>query len=154
MGGRRRNIQEYQKMLHEYKKRRNVYMLKYGVDSKEYLNCRRQIHNIHRAINRWYKRKQMMDSLRDKIKEFIGVDVSIKLLKGKQDLTKKVAKAIFVKYGMQNGISGTDIGNYVGYADPSVCASRLRTKFTKSFKDNDYNKQMYHGFLKFIKRKD
>lgn len=154
MGGRRRNIQEYQKMLHEYKKRRKDYMSKYGVLDKRYLNCRRQIHNIHRAINRWYKRKELMDSLRDNIYEFMGVDVSVKLLKGKQDLIKKTAKSIFVKYGMQNGISGTDIGNYVGYSHASVCASRLRTKFTKSFKTNDYNKQTYHSFIKFIKRKD
>ena len=153
MAGRRRNIQEYQKLLHEYSKRREFYLSEYGSKDARYLNCRKKIHNCNRAINRFHKRKKEIKKIALRIKEFIGVDVRDKLKRSWQTKEQKAARGIFFKYGMQSGIIGRELAEYLGLKCTVGYPSTYRMKFTRSFKTNKYNKEMYHRFLKFIKEK-
>lgn len=151
MGGVHRDIQQYQKIIHEYNKRRAIYKEKYGRESLQYTRLSAKVYNYNKAVKRIKNINDRIKKLSNDIYEFMGQDIQ----RTKDPKTKegKAAKGIFLKYGMQNGLYGVDLGKYIGIKG-DWSAARYRIRFTKSFSTNNYNKQTYHSFLKFIKRKN
>ena len=143
----------YQQCIHMYLKRRDGYKEKYGVRSERYLELskgiNRKLSSYRRAIKRIEARDLIIKNLADKIYEFCGVSVWLSI--NKKDDNVEVAKNLFVKWGMENGIQGILLNRYIG-GKGSWTASRRRMKFTKSFLFNANNKEMWMRFKVFMVR--
>jgi len=150
MGGKHRNISQYRSLANSYKARSLAYREKYGDSSPQYLAARDKAYNFNKAVKRAQNLNNRIAELAEDIKEFMGEDV--KRTKDPKTKEGKAAKGIFIKYGMQNGIKGLFLGNYIGLKG-NWSASRYRIRFTKSFSKNNYNREMYYRFLEFKKRK-
>lgn len=142
---------EYQKSIWKYHLRRESYKAKYGKTSETYLKLSRSIQlkldTWKKAIKRIEIRDNLIKEIDDNITEFIGKS-PYKSIHSTDQLTI-VAKNIFFKYGIENGISGVYLADYAGLKY-RIDASRYRLQFTRSFKTNKYNLEMWHRFKDYL----
>jgi len=135
----------YQRSIWKYEQRRKVLKGVYGRTSeygKRVKHITKKISTWKREIRRIDERVKKIPEIYKAVKDFFGIDIRVK------GTTKKYSIAIscYYKYGMENGISGADLARYigrVGLKQPSF----QRLKFTRSFKTNQSNKQIYHNFV-------
>lgn len=150
----------YQKMLWTYEKRRSS-MKKSAHESDikfrqrwERMTLKMTI--IKRAIKRFEKKKEFLDSVNKQMIEFNGV--SLFKIGGKLgNHTGKwkdvdISKKIFYKYCIEMGVRGNYIADYCGLKKMDV-PSDSRRVFTRSFKTNQNNRDAYHKFIQFINNK-
>lgn len=143
---------EYVSHIWEYKKRRNVV-------AKRIIADRKQVTQLQKKINRWANQIKIIDKRNDKIKsidnaikDFLGVSVKGRGIDTSSKNTHlQLAKKIFYKYGIEQGINGAFLCKYTDTTNP-YSASRSRILFTQSFQDNKENSEMYHRFLAHLKR--
>ncbi len=154
MGGIKKTINGNQKNIAEYIKRREEFRKIYGVGSLEY---RERVRKINIKIGNWRRTLRRQKELRNKIDElilniktFMGYDL-FKNNKSPKTKEGKCAKGIYFKYGIENKFYGTDLSNRIGLKGDWT-ASKYRRRFTRSFKTNKYNREMYHRFLNYIKQ--
>lgn len=145
----------------EYERRRQKVKEKYGRTS-EY---KQRVKKIQTKIGGWNRDIKRIDERNNKIRAignalstFIGYNV--KDMGGEDSSyggfitntlmqTANLAACIFSKYGMENGIAGNFLSEYMNR--PSVTASRLRLSFTRSWTKDPTKKDMYLRFKEYIK---
>lgn len=154
LGQSRKTIEEYRSMISVYERRRGVLRQKYGVGTDEYRKrvkyINQRIGTFKKGIKRLLAVKEKLNKIRLAIDDFMGIDVrNTKFAQSKGGI---IAKGIFFKYCMEHGISGKYPNEYVGNKSPYT-ASRIRKRFSLSFKVKKENKELYHKFLKFMKDK-
>lgn len=143
----------YQQCIVQYVIRRNEYKLKYGVRSKKFSLLSKRINKKLSCWRRAIKRIEIWDAeifkLDQKITEFIGRSVFGSIFS--KDKQMILAKNLFVKYGMENGVQGVLLCEYMG-GKGKWTASKRRMKFTKTLSTNIYNKEMWLRFNEFMNR--
>lgn len=144
-----------QQKIHIYKERRNKLRQKYGVSERrkapdEYM---RKISNINRKIRSWNQllgtideRKIAAIAIANHICYFMGVNV--KNIGGKKDFNSMIAKGLYSKYGMENGICGKVLSEYMNLS--SKTAPRLRMGFTRMLSVREY-KEKWLSFKNYMK---
>lgn len=151
MPGKHKTINHYQRLIHTYSERAELYKQRYGVQSKPYINARNKVALYKRGERRGLIKREKIRKFALLIKDYIGVDVTKS--KDPKKIDAKIAKGIFIKYGMQNGFTGTDLGEYIGLKG-RWSASKFRIRFTRQITQNKTYKEYYYGFLEYIKRND
>ena len=63
----------------------------------------------------------------------------------------KRIRGLFFKFGLEHGMVGKLMGEYVGTKNPNT-PSRIRSEFTQSFKKTPENKELYYRFKEFVNR--
>lgn len=137
------------KMIWEYEKRREELRKKYGAWNKKLpKGYKEKVKRINDSLENWRKGIRDIDSRNNKIialgnevAYFTGFNVKGSASKRCGDL----AKGIFCKWGMENKIPGVLLAEYMGNDAPMV-ASRQRMRFTRSFKSNQKNKDLWVRF--------
>lgn len=137
---------QYYTMVWQYKKRR--YELKNKYTGREYTKRRLR---LQRKINTWKCQIKRIDSRNKRIKRLaLAVNKyfgqNIKNIVCKKD--HWLAMNVFYKYGIEDGIQGVFLAQYLKRKDYSM-PSRLRLKFTKSFRTDKTNREEYHKFKKY-----
>ena len=132
----------YDKMLHEYERR-----IRNHIEATTRL--RRKVRILKKSIKRQEDRNNKLHQINKYVRQFTGHSVqNIGGFTGnKKELN--LAKNLFYKYCLENGIQGNFVAKFCGmkYTDT---VSKGRLNFTRSFKTNQYNKEQYHRFLEFI----
>lgn len=143
----------YQQCIHMYLKRREEYKNKYGKTSKRYLQLSKGIQrklDIWRgAIRRIEKRDVRIKSIDDRVLEFIGKSAYNSV--GTKDELVILARNLFIRYGIENGIQGVFLADYVNLKFRQD-ASRYRLQFIRSFPKNRNNKEIWYRFQEFMNR--
>lgn len=145
---------ERDKLYHHilnYKKRIEEKKKKYG---RWYPGARRMNSKIttwKQHIKRIERRDLEMRKLDNYLKEFLGFSVKDTCEKNslKQPHELRLARKIFYKYGLENGLRGNWLARYVGAKDKAT-PSRGRLEFTRSFKTNRGNKEMWERFKSYL----
>jgi len=148
--GQKKNKNEYQKAIWVYEKRRQELRVKYAGNRKEY---GKRVATISRKINHWKfaikrieKREAILNNWNEKIYQFLGCYV--KNSAGKRNNTIVTARNIFFKQGRGNGINGRVLSEYCGMH--KITASVNRFKFTRSFKTNKENLDIWKRWQKYL----
>lgn len=146
----------YEKILFTYVQRRSMLYIKYILNDKNFdykeksKNLSRKIKTCISAIRKYQHRQNSLETTNYYMKEFLGVDMKrIGSHVGKNE-QKLIAKNIFYKYLLDNGMNARYIAEYCGIKQQDNI-TRTRRNFQKSFQTNEYNRQYYHKFISFIK---
>ena len=139
MGGKKQNINDYQRMLSTYLDRRRKMQIK--------------IDKLRKAIKIRTCRRDKMYLICDVIKDFSGVDL-LKISKCSKVRTdiERFALRSFFKYGMDNGIIGSELSLFLGF-ETKAMASIERMKFVRSFKKDKSSREMYHKLIKICNKR-
>lgn len=143
------------KQIWKYKQRREEKRKKFGV-----VNGRRApeeykiaVHNINNKIRNWEKSIRMIDkrnnqmiAIANHIAYFSGINVKNSVNYTSQK--HKLARNIFYKFGLENGIPATCLASYVG-ATRGDTVARGRKRFTKTFSTHPENKQKWLNFKNY-----
>lgn len=154
--------------LWTYKKRRDKLREKHGIKSKnQRFNPNMEAYNkdvarINQSIINLTARIKRIEQLSDRIKvlydavvKFTGTPLkgvkSPKNVKnGALSTDIGIAKALYYKYGLENGIENSQLRSYIGKGYYKE-AARYRTMLTKSFATNTKNKEIWLNFKRFMK---
>lgn len=150
----------YVTMVWQYKNRREALRQQYPLSktfpTKRPEEYKRKAWRLDRKIKIWQKQIRNMDVVQNKIialgnaiAYFTGCNV--KSSGGTQGVKRMLlARSLFFKWGLENGIEGTSLMKYTG--DTSVnTAARLRYSFTQSFGEGKENKDTWERFKIYIK---
>lgn len=136
MGGKKLNINDYQRMLSTYLERRR--------------RMNEKIARLREAIKNRKIRKDNLDFYRNICIEYFGVDINkINRYSKKRTESERIAIRSFCRYGIENGIAGSDISRYLGYKNIGFAASE-RMKLLKQFKKDEQARQTYRKFAMFM----
>lgn len=146
----------YQSMLHTYIQRRSEYKKRPNESDEKFKKRKHKlkvkIGTFQKAIKRIEQREKQMDEIANLIQRFMGV--KLKLIGRFGGKNEVLAKNIFYKYSLQNsGLRGSDLAWYIGIKTKDQ-PNTQRMVFTRSFNTNKENKEAYHRFIEFTKRKD
>lgn len=151
----------YYTMIWMYKKRRDELRKQFGITvvhnghkkwSDEY---KEKSKNLTRKIGTWTRQIKRIDDLTEKLHKiemavihFTGQQISGQVGQ-KVTSSVKLAKSIYYKFGLENGIEGTILCGKIGSHEkqPSI----YRTRFTKSFQTNPKNKEIWLQFKDFYR---
>jgi len=150
------NKNEIQSKIWTYVKRREQLRLKYGVEERKKApeEYKKAVKTINNRLDLW--RRKMVDIDKRRIQTiaianavacFTGFDVKNSVDKKTNDYN--ISRSLFIKYGMESGITGVLLAEYVGTTNRSY-ASNVRLSFTRSFATNPDNRELYKRFLKHI----
>jgi hypothetical protein len=151
---------DYQKYISTYLQRREIIRKKFNVINGnsaciEYheavKNINKKIQNWRKQIRRIKKREKLIKELDNKIIEFMGASVKNTIYKN--DKISNISRFIFYKYGLESGINGILLSQYVGSKRKEL-AGNGRKRFNKSFIKNEYNKEIWYRFKEFINKYD
>lgn len=139
MGGKKQNINDYQRMLSTYLSRRR--------------KMNDKIQRLREAIKNRTGQRDKMYVICDAIKDYLGVDLICidKYPKYRTD-TEWLALRSFFKYGMDNGLVGSELSLFLGFETKEM-ASRERMKLTRSFKTKKENREVYHKLIKICNKR-
>lgn len=132
-------------MLHVYKKRRLTALDKTRINSR--------IKTCKKAIKRIEDRESKVKRLDALVMEFFDV-VSMRGSNSAGRVSDDLfllARKVFYKYGMENGIKGSQLERYTGAS--SWTAGRSRMQFTRSFTNNKNNYEKWKQFAEYQKMK-
>lgn len=155
---------DYVAAIHVYEKRREKLRKKYGVTRRTSKNPNlaiygEQVFRINRKLDGWRNAVRRIDRVNNRLseinsllKKFMGI--SVKNVGFPRALYYKrpeivIAKRIFFKYCLENGLPARYIALYTNSTSPTP--ARVRIYFTRSFKTNLYHREIYHEFLDFVK---
>lgn len=148
MGGNRhytlRDKHCIQVKLSTYLKRRDENKLRKA--KVEYLTKR--IYSFRRSLKRLKIEEEEVKVLASKVEDFTGIRIW-KNSGRSVDKKTHVARGIFCKYGIDNGIKGANIAWYLNYNNSETAYIR-RTDFQKSFDKNTDNLRRYKNFKTYI----
>lgn len=147
-------------MVFIYKKRREKLRQKFGVSKMcpfrypmpaEYGESTKA---INYKISRWNKQIRKLKSLEGTLNNlelavvgFTGVKINKQ--KGyKVSEEVKLAKSLYYKYGLENGISPIELMSYIWMTNREE-STKYRTRFTQSFSTTPENKQTWLEFKKY-----
>jgi hypothetical protein len=143
----------YYSMIQTYSSRREALRKKYATYIKISKSMNRKIAGWHKEIKRIDTRLSKISVLERAIFGFTGVRVA-------DHVGRKVigdvwlAKAMYYKFGLENGMRNADLRGYIGLrptqskAEPALFRSRL----TKSFLDTPENKEAWLQFKKYYEK--
>ena len=147
---------QYEQKISVYKQRRKVIQEKFNYingksASPEYHKAVKTLNTKIRSWQRQVKRIEQRDlqikNLDKSVFDFIGI--SVKDSMEFHDTETSYARLLFYKRGMETGLNGKLLSEYVGAKDSGL-ASKNRLRFTRSFKFNKENLDMWHRFKNFI----
>lgn len=107
-------------------------------------NYATKIATWRRTIRRLDRRSNAIIALANHIAYFTAYNVKGSGSK-KGSMGIEQAKGLFCKWGMENGIPGISLSEYMGHKDNEM-ASRIRMRFTKSFQKKPENKELWDRF--------
>ena len=141
-------------MIWEYERRRRLLREKFGLDPnkrpqrapKEY----KEVADLYnKKIKQWTVEMKRVDATKARI---VFLERSVRLFleisfignaSNKPEVA--LAKSIFYKYGLEDGLRGVDLCQHLG--DKTLeNAARWRKRFTNSFVDNRANKELWLRF--------
>ena len=153
--GRTRN--DYMHLIQVYSQRREASPKK----SKTRQNLTLKINRFRRAIARIHQQGLIYTCINGKYRELpplvheAAKEISLFFHEtirashaGRKNYT--IAQRCFCKYAMELGLKSRDVSFFLGSTNPNV-ALYARLRFTRSFKTNQTNKQIYHSFLQSLK---
>jgi len=142
----------YQQMVWVYKKRRSKLRERYGKRSAEY---GRRAKPLTSKISIWNRQIKRIEDRNAKIKyidkricEFFCVTTMLNSRRTKNSVG--LARRVFVKYCLENGVRSVDLDKYLGLKN--ACAKQ-RVRFTKSFNKHPESKKSYHKFVQYAKNR-
>lgn len=147
------------KRVWEYKKRREVIRERYGYKPEGYRgkasnSYKRAVFNINTKISYWNRKMRELTEMRNKIetlgraiKEYTGYNV--KNSYSDKDRQLNSARKLFAKYGMENGIPGVLLGEYIGN-DKKHYTAELRERFNTSIPTHPENSDLYIRFQRYM----
>lgn len=147
----------YERKMHVYKARREEHRARFGVENgkKAPEGYKLAVANINKKIRSWEhtiddieKRRNKTIALANDIALFMGI--TVKNIGASREIRPMLAKFIFCKYGMENGIPGVHLAEYMGINTRQ--ASYLRMSFTKKLGQREY-KEMWERWKKFLEDK-
>jgi len=144
---------ERKKIYHRlfvYEQRREQLLKKFGGTaqySTKVKQIQRTIDQYKAAIKRIDARTTKVIAIGNALAYFSGHNVKNS---SRSRLIPRYVKGIFFKYGMENGITGSLLAEYVGTGSTGY-PSETRMWFTRSFKTNPEYREQYKRFSEFIK---
>lgn len=109
-----------------------------------------------KKIKQWKYSLRQIDKRRDSI---VFLEKSVKLFTGssvrgnaKVVQGAKLAKSIYYKFGIENGLRGKDLMEHIG-GKRELQPMEYRRSFTQSFHTNPENKELWLRFKKFYERR-
>lgn len=139
----------YYKKIWKYVEKRKEIKKRYKHGDPRY---KVRIKAIKMKIDTWRCQIKRIDARKEKISQILRAVnryFVTDIRKKKYDKTRLMAVNVFYKYAMENGIEGAFLARHMNRKDVSI-PSRLRLKFTRSFKDKPTHKEVYHNFKKFM----
>lgn len=130
---------DYVKWIWTYKKRREKARTNLKAMSRKIKGWEKQIKNMD-------EKKAKIIALGNAVAMFTGINV-----KNSNDYVidgMKEAKSIFYKYGLENGMAGTELEDYVCCRE-SGQAAKYRRKFNKSFDTIPSNLELFNRFKRY-----
>jgi len=147
---------QLQRHIREYTVRREKFRLIYGSKGEAY---REKIKPYRAKLQAWRAMLNRIQLREDKIKhldvmimDFMGTPSLRNSGRGTKDKNLLLARKIFYKYGMENGIKGSHLEKYIGVRG-SWSAGRARMQFTRSFPFNNENKDTWYRFKQSLIKK-
>lgn len=128
----------YQILVAEYKKRKRT------------PKNARKLKVWQQAIRRIKKQEGKIKVLDNDIKEFFGISVRGSSKSRKREYN--LARAIFYRYGMENGIHSSRMAAYTGHKHYDHLF-RSRLNFIRSFITNAENKDIWNRFIQSLNDK-
>lgn len=154
--------QRYREMLNTYLSRRDAIRANYDnwQRSKEYVerteHLNRRIEYCRQQMKRIDKREAKIKELAQQVCDFLDIPLlhpsghPLKNCIKQTGRQYQLARMIFYKYAMEQGIMGNFISHWVGAKWVST-ASEGRLRFTRSFKNNSENKRIWDHFKLYLK---
>lgn len=139
-----------------YKQRRENIRKRYGVINGMLAPeaYKHSVFNINRKIRSWQHMIRDIDKNNNKLIAvanylalFCGANVKNSVKNTSPQY--RVAKAIYAKYMLENGMSATLVAEYMGFSRGDSVA-RLRMSFTESFKTDAENRELYYRFKNYM----
>lgn len=151
----RERAYKYGLLLKYLDRRRKLNENKHTMTRVQYLDKRRMLQNgitrYKKAIKRIDERNIKIEALDAKIKSFMGF--SVKGSASNKAKSMNIPRMIFYKWGLENGIGGKYLSQYVEAKDLTT-ASRGRLRFTRSFTQGSFNKEMWMRFKSHMEYKE
>lgn len=122
----------YQQHIVEYLKRRN--------------HLRKQVETINRKMRTWRAAIKRIEERREAL---LDVVATIEAFSGCSVKTNKQAQLLLFKYGIEQGLRGSDIARYLHIARLTL-PSEQRLKFTRSFLSIPGNYQLWCAFRQWL----
>jgi hypothetical protein len=148
-----RTLDTYQKRKVDYEKRRIAIISKYGKVryNKMITNATNKIEKIINRMNTITLTRNKLIALDNAIAMFTGTSVRSTNTNSSpyRDAKLLVAKSIFYKYGLENGMTAIILQDHIGSIKAQGQAAKYRREFTKSFETNSENKQLWLNFKKY-----
>lgn len=137
---------EYSTMIWIYEKRREEARIKYGKKAGATIVLTKKIKNWKGQITRIDRRNDKIRFIISTVNYYFNVDISSTCM----DTDHKLARRIYYKYAIEDGINGIYLIDFIGRKEPKLAANSRRN-FTKTFKTNKSNREAYHNFKFYIK---
>lgn len=142
----------YYSMIQTYKSRREVLRKKHASYIKISKRMNRMIAQWSKEIKRIDTKLSQISNLERAVYAFTGVKIANHVgRKVKGDVW--LAKAIYYKFGLENGMRNADLRAYIGLSsnqlkeEPAI----FRTRLTQSFLNTQENKEAWQQFKSFYK---
>lgn len=147
---------EIQKKVWKLLKKRDKLREQYGVSERKKSpdEYKEKVKIINKKLDLW--RRKMVDIDKRRI-QTIAIANAIACFTGfnvKNSIDNKthdyhISRCLFIKYGMENGITGVLLAEYIGTTNKSY-ASDVRLSFTRSFEKNNDNRDLYKRFVTYM----
>lgn len=144
----KRSIHQLQKQIHEYKKRRSEICDRHGYNTSQYISIKEKITSRKNSLKRGLSIKETIDSAIFQVSEFIGYTPTGGNVGSNKE--KHLSKAILYKYLIEKGVKSSEIAQFLNMKDRHSPA-RNRRNFTRSFRTNKENLEMWRRFKSFMK---
>lgn len=142
-----------QARIWNYQHRRDRAREMYGIGSPRYKktsqNATREIYNCTRRMKRIDKITEKLNRINRRMVDFLGISVHGN--GNSRDKNVCMARNLFYKYCLENGITGNYVADFCGLSKKvQPCEQRLT--FTRSFANRPANREMWHRFQAYMER--
>lgn len=150
-------------MIHTYKTRREILRRKYGITdlfhsgklppgyTKRAYKLQKQIRNYKEIIKRLDKVWDKIFLLEKVVVAFTGQKIKYTFRQNDKEL--RIAKYLYYKFGLENGIRGLELRQYLGVPYSNRFQPlKFRARFTKSFQSVPENKELWIRFKRFYEQ--
>ena len=147
----------YQQKIHTYEERRQRLREKYGYTPGRVIpGYGEAVRNLTNKISRWKRAIKRIEERQAKLELIAGrtelfyEGITLKNSAHSHKPEVCMARKLFYKYALEHGCRSRDAAVYVGGKQPQWPATK-RLQFTRSFKTQPENRELWHRFLKHMK---
>lgn len=135
---------DYKKRIWTYEKRRKeAYKTSRRLSTKIW-QMRKCLYSMEA---REKQRKGKVERLVASINDFFSVDIK----SSRYDKSHKIARNVYFKIGIESQLKQTDLCRAINRRGGAKTASSSRMNFTKTFKENPENKEIFYNFKSYYK---